>query len=212
MNAGLANLDTLKRHLLPSNTMAGDTRFDAVFVDLGQGIAEDFENFCNRKFARAAGCQDTFQCDRASFVLSRYPVESITAVELKLKDVDGWTAQEAGYIQSSSPESGLVYLPEPPDAGPYWGQVRFTYTGGYWFETLDPDEAGYPSAQPAGSAALPKGLRLAWLNHCRQVWNAYDKLGVGLLDKPDAQTVIGKLDYSASVKRTLANYLLMQPI
>ena len=212
MNSGLGNLDTLKRHLLPSGTMAGETRFDQVIADIGQGVADGFENFCNRKFGRVEGWQDTFQCDRASFVLSRYPIEAITQVELKGRDADGWIVQDSSYIQSTSLLAGLVYLPERPDSGPYWGQARFTYTGGYWFEMLDLEEAGYPSAQPAGSVALPNGLRLAWLNHCRQVWNAYDKLGSGLVERPDVQTVIGELDYSAAVKRTLGNYTVMQPV
>ena len=211
MNCGLGNLDTLKRHLLPSNTMAGETRFDQVIVDLGQGVADDFENFCNRKFGRVADDTIIFQADRASFVLPRFPVEEITKVEIQVERADGWFEQEAGWLESVSLASGVVYLPEPPDAGPYWAQVRFTYTGGYWFEEREPDEEGYPS-KPAGTAALPKGLRLAWLNHCRQVWNAYDKLGTGLIEKPDVQTVIGELDYSASVKRTLGNYTIMQPI
>ena len=212
MNAGLGNLDTLKRHLLPSNTMAGETRLDQVMVDLGQGVADDFENFCNRKFGRAVGDQVVFQADRASFILPRYPIEVVSGIEVKLQDADGWFPQEAGWARSVSQASGVVYLPEPPDAGPYWAQVRFTFTGGYWFEELEPEEAGYPSVMPVGATALPKGLRLAWLNHCRQVWNAYDKLGTGLIDKPGVQTVVGEIDYSMAVKRTLGNYAMMQPI
>lgn len=212
MNCGLGNLDGLKRHLLPSGTMAGETRFDVVIVDIGQGVADDFENSCNRKFSRLAGDTIAFQADRASFVLPRFPVEAITAVELKLKDADGFAAQDLTLIQSSSPASGLVYLTDRPDAGPYWGQVRFTYTGGYWFEMLEPEDDGYPSAMPETATALPKGLRLAWVNQCREVWNAYDKLGAGLVDKPNVQTVIADLDFSKAVKRTLGNYTLMQPI
>lgn len=212
MNCGLGNLDTLKRHLLPASSMAGERRFDAVFIDLGQGVADDFENFCNRKFARMVGDQAIFQEDRASFVLPRFPIESISLVEVKLDDTDGWVTQDPGWINSTSLMSGVVYLPEPPDAGPYWGDIRFTYTGGYWFEQIEPEDAGYPSAQPAGSFALPKGLKLAWLNHCRQVWNACDKLGTGLIDKPNVQTVIGDLDFSMAVKRTLGNYTVQQPI
>lgn len=212
MNCGLGNLDTLKRHLLPAGTMAGEARFDAVITDLGQGVADEFENVCNRKFCRLVGATITFQADRASFVLPRFPVEAIAAVELESNGADGFVAEELTLIQSSSPESGLVYLPERPDAGKYWGHIRFTYTGGYWFEVLEPDDEGYPSTMPATATALPNGLRLAWLNHCRQVWNVWDKLGLGLVDKPSVQTIIGELDYSPAVKRTLGNYTVMQPI
>jgi hypothetical protein len=193
MNCGLGNLDTLKRHLLPGGSLDGETKFDQVFLDIGTGVADDMENFCNRKFGRVVGDQVTFQADRASFVLPRFPIEAVSRVELALTGAEGFIVQDASFIQSVSLQSGIVYLPEAPDAGPYWGQVRFTYTGGYWFEELEPEDPGYPSVQPAGSTALPKGLRLAWLNQCRAVWNAYDKLGVGLVDKPSVHTVIGEL-------------------
>ena len=170
------------------------------------------EQFCNLEFERLVDDQVVFGADRSSFILPRYPVEAITAVELKLTDEDGWEAQELTYIRSTSPLSGLVYLPESPDAGKYWSQVRFTYTGGYWFETLEPDEEGYPSALPAGARALPHDLRLVWLTQCREVWNKLDKLGTGLVDKPDAQTALAELDFSPMVKRMLGNYMLMQPI
>lgn len=212
MNAGLSNLERLKGHLLPAGTMAGQTQFDQVISELGQGIAEDMEKFCNRKFERTQGDVVVFQADRNSFVLPRYPVEAVTLTELDLKDGNGFVAQDAAFIRSVSLASGIIYLPERPDAGPYFGQVRFTYTGGYWFEQLEPDDAGYPSQQPAGSVALPKGLRLAWVNQCRAVWSAWDKLGTGLTDKPDIQTTIGEMDFSPAVNRTLASYVQMQPI
>ena len=212
MNCGLSNLDRLKAHLIPAGTMAGETKFDQVIADIGQGVAEDMENFCNRKFERSVGDQVVFQGDRASFVLARYPIEAVTMVETDARDGRGFVAQDLSFIQSVSLDSGVVYLPERPDAGRFWSQVRFTFTGGYWWEELEPDDANYPSGQPAGSAALPKGLRLAWLNQCRTVWDACDKLGLGLVDKPKVQTVIADLDFSPAVKRTLANYSVMQPI
>ena len=212
MNCGLGNLDSLKRHLLPANTMAGQTQFDALIIDIGQGVADDFEQFCNRRFERVAGDQEIFQANRASFVLPRYPLEVLTTVELDMADGNGFVVQDSTFIQSVSLDSGVVYMPERPDSGPYWAQVRFTYTGGFWWEELEPDDQGYPSVMPGTATALPKGLRLAWLNQCREVWNAYDKLGTGLVSKPGVQTLIGELDYSKAVKRTLGNYSLMQPI
>ncbi|MEN6533036.1 MAG: hypothetical protein ABFD89_05195 [Bryobacteraceae bacterium] len=212
MNCGLSNLDRLKAHLLPAGTMAGERKFDEVIKDLGLGVAEDMENYCNRKFVRAVGDTAIFQADRNSFVLPRYPVEEVTLVELDARDGNGFVAQSADFVQSVSLPSGVVYLSGNPDAGKFWAQVRFTYTGGYWFEQLEPEDAGYPTAQPAGAVALPNGLRLAWLNHCRAMWNAWDKLGVGLVDAPNAQTTIGEMEFSPAVKRALANYQMMQPV
>lgn len=211
MNAGFGNLDSLKRHLL-AGSMAGETRFDQVIVDVALGVAGAMENFCNRKFARAVGDKAVFQADRASFILPRYPLEAVTAVEAKATDGDGWVAQELSFIQATSLASGIIYLQEQPDAGPYWSQVRFTFTGGYWFETLEPDDENYPSAMPDGATPLPAELRLAWLLQCREVWNKIDKIGAGLVDVPDNQTKTGVLDLSPMVKRTLGQYVLMQPI
>ena len=212
MNAGLSNLDRLKAHLLPAGSMQGETRFDQVITDIGQGVAETFENECNRQFDRVEGYEVIFQADRASFVLPRYPVEVLTEVALDMADGNGFVVQAPTFIQSISLASGIVYMQERPDSGPYYAEVRFTFTGGYWWEKLEPDDDGYPSTQPAGSAALPRDLLLAWFNQCRAEWAAYDKLGTGLVDKPGAQTLIGDLEFSPAVKRTLGNYALMQPI
>jgi hypothetical protein len=211
MNCGLGNLDGLRKHLLPGS-LGADTKFDDKIIDIGSGVAAIMEQFCNRKFARVAGDKATFQADRASFVLPRYPVEAVTAVELKLTDAEDFQAQDISFIQSTSLASGIVYLPEQADSGPYWAQVRFTYTGGFWFETLEPDDAGYPSVMPASAKALPSDLRLGWLLQVREVWNKIDKLGTGLVDTPDTQTKTGVLDLSPIVKRVLQNYVQMQPI
>ncbi len=211
MNAGLSNFDTLKKHLLAS-TLAGETRFDLVIKDIGSGVAAQFENFCNRQFARVVGDVATFQADRSSFILPRYPVEAITGVEVKQKDSGAWSAQDLELIQSTSLGSGIVYLQEEIDAGRFWHEIRFTFTGGFWFEQLEPDDEGYPSAPPAGAKWLPQDLKLAWLLQCREVWNKIDKLGAGLADKPDAETLIGGLDFSKTVRRTLLYYQLQNPV
>lgn len=211
MNAGLANRDRLKKHLL-AISLAGEVRFDALIEDIGLGVAALMENFCNRKFLRVVDDTETFQADRASFMLPRYPVETISRIELKLKDSDDFVEQDSSIIQSTSKDSGLVYFAEVPDAGPYWAEVRFTFTGGYWFETLEPEEDGYPSACPAGAKQLPSDLRLAWLIQCREVWNKIDKLGTGIVDSPDKQTKVDALELSPLVKRILQNFVQMQPI
>ena len=212
MNCGLGNLTTLKAHLLPAQSLAGETRFDQVIEDIGRGTAAMMENFCNRKFARAVGDQAVFQADRASFLLPRYPLEAVSLVELKMKDSDGFVPQPADFIESTSLSAGIVYLPDQADAAQYWSEVRFTFTGGYFFEQLEPDDAAYPSALPAGATALPDDLKMAWLMQCREIWNKIDKIGGGLLDEPDKQTSVGELKLSPLVTQMLWNYRQMQPI
>jgi hypothetical protein len=211
LNAGLGNLDGLKKHLLAAS-LVSETRFDLVIMDIGLGVAGLMEQYCNRSFLRMVGAQDTFTADRASFILSRYPIEAISKVELKTSDMEDFVVQDSSFIQSTSKAAGIVYLPDSPDAGTYWSEVRFTYTGGFFFETAEPDDESYPSAMPAGAKALPADLRMAWLMQCRLVWDFCDKLGLGVVDKPKAQSAISELDWSPMAKRTLDNYRQMQPI
>ncbi len=209
MNAGLGNLDSLKKHLLASSLKA-ETKFDDVIQDIGLGVAGMIEQFCDRRFARVTGDQAVLQADRASFLLPRYPIESITQVELKLADSDQFQVQDISLIESTSALAGIVYLADNGDGGPFWSQVRFTYTAGFWFETLEPQDAGYPSDQPDGAYLLPPELRLAWLLQCREMWNKIDKLNMGIADKPDVQSAIGTLDLAPMVKRMLNSYRRLQ--
>src|ERR1051325_6069004 len=98
MNCGLGNFDGLRKNLLPSQSMAQDERFDSMIQDIGLGVDAMMEQYCNRAFARVVGDVAVFQADRASFMLPRYPVEAITAVELKLKDSDDFVAQDLSFI------------------------------------------------------------------------------------------------------------------
>lgn len=209
MNAGLSNLDLLKKHLLAA-TLGTDPQFDTLIAAIGLGVAGMMEQTCNRKFARAAGAQEEFPGDRASFILSRFPIESVTALDSKNLESDSWTSQDTGLIKSISASAGLIYLADSHDPGAYWSKVRFTFTGGYWWETAEPNDAGYPSTLPEGAHALPDDLRLAWLLQCREVWNKIDKLNTGLIDKPDAQTNLAGLELSPLVKQMLTNYVVMQ--
>lgn len=211
MNCGLGNLYTLRQHLL-AGSMQSDTRFDAVITDLGKGIAALFEQLCNRKFQRAIDATEIFPADRCQFLFARFPVESVSQAEYKKTESDGWTIQDSGFIVTLDQNSGIVYTDDNSDVGPYYAQVRFTYTGGYWFETAEPDDADYPSTQPDGSNALPQDLRLAWLLQCRHVWSLMDKLGQGIVDAPKAQSLLAESELIPEVKATLANYHRMEMV
>jgi hypothetical protein len=207
MNAGFSNLDTLRKQLLPG-TLANERRFDQVFTALGLGTAAAFENFCNRKFNRVADDTEILPADKCQFLLSRYPVETLTAIDLKTTEADGFVAQTVNtFVRTVDLKSGIVNCPEGADAGPWYAQVRFTYTGGFWWETLEPDDASYPSPQPAGSTALKEDLRLAWLMQCEAIWAQRDKLGIGLTDAPATQSKVAALDLSPLVKQMLAQFV-----
>ena len=211
MNLGLGNLALAKAHLGGVALKAGETRFDAVMTDIGQGVASQIENYLDRKLSYVVGDQAIFAADRNSFSLPRYPVQSITLAELKMDDADGFVAQPAEFIRATNAASGLIYLKSEADAGPLWAQVRFTFTGGYFFETLEPGGPGYPTAQPAGSVALPADLKLAWLMQCRRVWAVIDKLGSKILENSAAvSAALASVDFSPETLQMLARYRRLQ--
>ena len=216
MKAGFSNLDFLKKQLLPTS-LTGDVakskRFDPLLQALGLGVAGQFEKYCGRQFDYAAGVQEVFGADRASFLLSRFPVVApIASVEFKLDESTGWVVQVPGTsnnltIQSLDAKCGIVYFPDATDCGPYWSQLRFTYTGGYWFETLEPDDPDYPSDPPAGVECLPDSLRLAWLLQCKHIWALNDKLGVDTLKDGDEKSLRFPQEFAVSVEKTLADFV-----
>jgi hypothetical protein len=172
MNLGLGNLDDLKQFILVE-ALRTQTDHDAVLQAIGKGVAGMFERHCNRWFGRTAGAQDTFTADREVWYLSRSPVEVITSVSVKTTDTEGWVAQ-TGAVQISELDRGMI------DFGGFLGdartRVRVVYTGGFYFETLEPAAEEYPTATPEGSTALPDDLKSAWLVQCQALFEGKDHL------------------------------------
>jgi hypothetical protein len=216
MNCGLGNLDTLKRHLL-AGTMQDQTRFDQVITDIGQGVAALFDQYCNRTFTYAEHQTQIFRGNRAHWYMPGFPVVAFEIVELRFFAADSWT-NISGQPLSINEESGLLSFGYTLGVDPI--QVRVTWTGGYWFETAEPSDTTYPSAIPTlisscsalqpAKFMLPADIRLAWLLQCREVWNKVDKLGLGLADKPDAQSATGALELTPMVKQMLRSYVRYQ--
>ena len=208
MNAGLCNLATLRRHLLAAGSMADERRFDEVLTDLGRGVAAEFDRRCNRRLAYLAGDTITITGNRAHFTLPRYPLVEVTKVETRASDADAWTEDTAQPYRTQA-EAGMVFF--GGELGGVETQVRLTWTGGYWFETLEPDEDGYPTSAPDPDAiALPADLLHAFLLHCRAVWQSLDKVGADLLRTGSSSQFvtgsIGSLDLSPVVSATLRHY------
>jgi hypothetical protein len=212
MNCGFSNLATLKANLL-APALVTSTDFDARITTLGLGVAAQFANYCNRKFDRAVNAQEIFAADRVRFLLSRFPVESVSLVELKLAESTGWQQLDAppwNILQTIDTKSGIIVFPNGNDVGPDYAQVRITFTGGFWWPVLDSGDAGYPDTIPAGANALPYDLIQAWLTQCRNVWNAMDKIGdkiteVGSNVRQPSEVIAG-LDLAPAVKLTLNNF------
>lgn len=137
MNVGLGHLTELKAHLLNA-ALRASTEYDAAIAALGRGVAARFERHCNRNFLRVVGetWEGDAECRHVS--LPRFPVEEVTAVELRETIKLGWVDQGAidEVVEQLSAEAGIVnfgtYLGEWPT------RLRLTYTGGFWFPTSPP--------------------------------------------------------------------------
>lgn len=177
MNSGFSSLTALKAQLL-NESLRADTTYDALILAVGLGVAAKFEGVCNRKFTRTVGAIFSTTGGRASLIVPRYPIEAITALDVRDTLAAGWVDSLAS-LETYNAESGTVTLSTTLDCN----QIRVTYTGGLWWDTTE-DASG---TLPAGATALPDSLRTAWLLQCEHVWGRRDKLGLSITrteDKP----------------------------
>jgi hypothetical protein len=196
MNAGFATLKYLKSQLL-AEVLREDTSYDAMITAIGQGVAAQFESFCNRKFYRTEDDTAQFSADREVFVLPRFPVEEVSFIEFQSTYAAGWEAQSISLVQQVNVASGLVRF-----GGTLGGDmdlVRLTYTGGYWWNTNE----DATDAMPATATALPGDLLAAWTLQCQAVWDRADKLGNSIGSNPDTKTKLGELELVPLVKQML---------
>lgn len=206
MNLGLGNLTELKAQLLAKGLRAS-ADFDAPITAIGVGVAGRFEKYCNRKFPRAVNAQFVCSADRDHVYLDRAPIEELVSVELKTDQAVGWELQ-SNLVANLNELDGFAFFGFQP--GPHYGLLRFTFTGGFWFDESE-DASG---VMPVGAAALPADLKLAWFLQCRAVWNALDKLGTKITEVGEGtgtiSTIIGELKLVAEAEATLLNYRRLQ--
>jgi hypothetical protein len=201
---GLGNLATLKGYL-QSQSLAARSDFDMQLSLSGRSVASAFDRFCNRRFKRTVNESETFTSDRDHWILNRYPVESISLVEQKFTDSEGFLAIETNdLIRHLDNEAGTIWF------GAEWGWrdniIRVTYTGGYWFSTNEntlPTDSNYGADKPSGAAILPDDILTAWLIQCQHEWDLRDKLGLSTSNKPGEYNKLDGLDFVPRVESTL---------
>ena len=152
LSAGLSTLTYLKSRILPA-AAAVETTHDAALARLGLAIAGRMETACNRKFDRAVGAVDTFGAWTLCVTLKRYPVETLTTVQVR--DPAGALAATTDYAADN--DAGMISFETVP--GMRSERLVVTYTGGYW---LDPRSLP-ATALPTGATPLPEDLLELWL-------------------------------------------------
>jgi len=206
VNAGFSSLTFLKAQLL-AEALRASTRYDAVILAIGQGVAAQFEKFCNRKFQRVASATFTCSADRDHVFLDRYPLESIAQVELRTDTTAGWVVQ-SGFVLNFDERTGKAYWGYEP--APHYAQLRFTFTGGFWWDITEEGNDELPS----GATALDEDLRLAWILQCRIAWQAIDKIGQDITKTGSSSNLVtgtlGGLELLPAVKEILVRFRRMQ--
>jgi hypothetical protein len=184
MNAGLSNLATLKAFVLPE-ALASETTWDTRLATIGKGVAAAMANACNRTLLRTAGAVHVCSADRSYVVLPCYPVESIASIEQQDDLATGYTTLAANTVLNLDKEAGIADFGTP--LGSHNSLLRITYTGGYWWEQIEPTDQGYPTTQPSGSTALPPDLQEAWLLQVQKHFErtrAFSTAGIKEGEKP----------------------------
>jgi hypothetical protein len=208
MNIGLGYLTELKEQLLAAS-LRSDTNYDAVITGIGLGVANLFDQYCNRTFARTAGKTDTFSADRRHWYLNCYPVEQITGLAKCDDQADGFVASplppaEGSLIQQMQLDQGYIMFIALQ--GYFFSRIRVTYTGGYWFDTTE-DGSG---VMPGTATALPAAVKTAWYLQCQHLWKRWDKLGAQIAQDPEGQTSLDKMELTPMVKQLLRPFQRMQ--
>lgn len=193
--------------------MQAQTNYDPIITAIGLGVAAQIDKFCNRVMMRTVGQVDTLRSDRRHWYLKNFPVETITALAKKDSEADGWVPfplppDGNSLIQVMDLQRGYVNF--IAIQGYFFSQLQITYNGGFWWETLEPTDEGYPAAQPAGSTALPNDIQLAWFIQCQNVWKRWDKLGVQISQDPEPQSAIEQLQLCDAAKELLRGHIRYQ--
>ena len=151
LTAGFGTLAQLKARVFPAvmESYDNDGEWDADLRQIGLGVAEAFNRHCNRVFQRGVGVAYDDEGGVRSFVLDRYPVESVTALQLT---TGAGTTDELDRVYLVKPESGIVEL--EGYVGTYRDRLTCTYSGGYWLGTTETVSQNVVEAIAAGATQV----------------------------------------------------------
>jgi hypothetical protein len=146
---------------------SADTADDALLARLIVWATGLMQARCNRTFARAEDITHEFRADELCLVLPRYPVEEITAWEVRSSSLDSWAAvtDPAHHLDQAA---GIVDFPGSP-LGSRSERARITFTGGYVMPGATAE---------TGQTALPGELEQAALEQCLRWYRDKDRLGL----------------------------------
>jgi hypothetical protein len=185
----LTQLTTIKDRL----TITVST-YDTLLTSAIKAVGDRFDKICNRTLARTVGANQEFPGDKTEITLACFPVESVTKLELKSTEAEGWVEQTG--IDYLIRNACIVSLSSR--LGTWRDQGRITYTGGYVLPGTTPG---------AGQTALPDDLEQAAVEQVAYWFRNRDVLGL-IRNWPSGGTyqVFMKIELLPSVEATLKSH------
>ena len=156
----LTQLTTLKTRLTLTVT-----DYDTLLTSAIKAVSARFDQECNRVLARTENATHEFSADATELRPECFPLESISKLELKANETDGWTEQTD--VELLIRRQCVISLASP--LGTNRQQARLTYTGGYVLPGTSP---------AAGQTALPDDLEQAAVEQSAWWFQHRDKLGL----------------------------------
>jgi len=159
----LTQLTTVKTRLRLNSFDIDD---DSLLTGLIKHASGRFAKECNRIFDRGIDFTFEFRADEMNISPDRYPIETVSAFDLKSTEAEGWIAQSSvEYLLS--PQKCMIELAGPLGTSRQKGRV--TFTGGY----VRPG-----GTLGAGQTALPDEIEQACIDQIVYWYENRHRLGL----------------------------------
>ena len=190
----LSTLPSLKARLSIPDT---DPQHDDLLTSVLEALSARFDKETNRTLARTVNA--TFEFDPVSTEICPgcYPIESVSKLELKTTEAEGWVEQTG--IDYLIRNGCVISLPSPLSTmNSQPSTCRVTYTGGYVLPGNTPS---------AGQTPLPSDLEQACIEQAAAWFLRRDMVGLdtswpkgGILQR------FSKLDLLLHVEQVISRY------
>ena len=187
----LTQLATVKDRL---SIAPATTTYDALLTSAIKAVSNRFDNLTNRTLARTVSATQEFPADKTELILSCFPLEAVTKLEIKSTEAEGWLEQtDIDYLIRNACVVSLGSR-----LGTWRDQGRITYTGGYVLPGTTPG---------AGQTAMPDDLEQAAIEQVAYWFRNKETLGL-IRNWPSGGTyqVFMKIELLPSVEATLSAY------
>ena len=197
LDAGFMTLADLKARILPTGQESRE-QWDVDLQDIGKGVAESFNNYCNRVFQRNEQAVYNRTACRHSICVDNYPIESIDTIAVDYGSGDMDFIQDDVFTLGR--KAGVIEFAYR--LGLYFDRVEVIYTGGFWLDDGNP--------MPAGATPLPFDVRDAYV---RQVQSICEKRGlfhtvsIRRSESKDSGSELDTLAMLKGVKEILKRYV-----